>query len=605
MFSFSIKRRFGLFLLISGGLFILSASTVFAFEINDTRIFYLDPSYDFQARTQTAATLKKVSDNAYFYIEDEFWQALSPNQQAAYLAAIEDIATQFNEQTYLALRYVFGSEWKPGIDNDEKITIFFTQLKKTAGGYFNEKDEYPASPELISNQREMIYINASQVGGSIVNSLIAHELQHLISWNQKRRINAAEEEVWLNELRSEYASTVAGLDSEYVGSNLERRVEDFLVNPFESLTEWNNDKYDYPPVNLFGHYLAEQFSENVFSLMMKNNKIGISSIEQALRDEGYNYSFSQIFNNWAIASYLNDPALANGIYSYKNPYLRGNVKVSPITYSIVSASVINIAQQVKDWAPYWYRFVNKQDANAVAKDLEIEFEGSTNRGNFNVFYIINYFNQSPVIGFLNLENQVALLKIPDFKTKIESVTIIISNQFKKSDFQINQTSSPFILSVATTVFQGLVNPPQANPQPGPGETQPKNMAKPSDFGLKEGDLIRAQGDFDIFIINQYGYKRLFLNPIIFNMYGHLTGGWKAVKTVTPQVRDAFITSNYYRYIESPKVYELEVTGEDTGKLHWLNITAEQFLAGAKAESIFTINKSEFNWYPKGADVTTL
>jgi len=134
---------------------------------------------------------------------------------------------------------------------------------------------------------------------------------------------------------------------------------------------------------------------------------------------------------------------------------------------------------------------------------------------------------------------------------------------------------------------------------------PSQMAKPEDYGLKEGDLIRAQGDFDIFIVNQYGYKRLFLNPAIFNMYGHL-GGWNKVKTVTKATRDAFVTSQYYRYVDSPKVYKLEVTGEDTGILYWLNMTAENFLAqGGKADAVFTINKQELDWYSKGADKTSL
>lgn len=140
-----------------------------------------------------------------------------------------------------------------------------------------------------------------------------------------------------------------------------------------------------------------------------------------------------------------------------------------------------------------------------------------------------------------------------------------------------------------------------------GETgvTPTTMAKPEDYGLKEGDLIRAVGDIDIFIINQYGYKRLFLNPVIFNMYGHL-GGWSAVKAVAPSTRDAFVTSNYYRYVDSPKVYFVEVTGGDTGIFHWVNMTGENFLAqGGKANAIFTINKSEFDWYPKGTDKTSL
>lgn len=136
-------------------------------------------------------------------------------------------------------------------------------------------------------------------------------------------------------------------------------------------------------------------------------------------------------------------------------------------------------------------------------------------------------------------------------------------------------------------------------------TTTTTMAKPSDYGLKEGDLIRAVGDIDIFIINQYGYKRLFLNPAIFNMYGHL-GGWSAVKSVAPSTRDAFVTSNYYRYVDSPKVYFVEVTGGDTGTFHWVNMTGENFSAqGGKANAIFTINGSEFDWYPKGIDKTSL
>jgi hypothetical protein len=131
-------------------------------------------------------------------------------------------------------------------------------------------------------------------------------------------------------------------------------------------------------------------------------------------------------------------------------------------------------------------------------------------------------------------------------------------------------------------------------------------AKPEDYNLKEGDLIRAEGDFDIFIISQYGYKRLFLNPTIFNMYGHLNGGWSAVKIVSSATRDAFITSTHYRYADEDKVYHMEVTGEDTGTIHWLNMTGENFLAqSGKSEAIFTINKSEFDWYSKGNELTSL
>ena len=597
MLSFLRQRKFLLSLLFSGGFFILLSLPVLADELGDTDNFFVDSNYDWQGREQVTATLREISDTAYFYVEDEYWDSLSGQQQNLYLDYLDGAAREFDRTTYPSIRYIFGSEWKPGIDDDDRVIILLTHLKSNAGGYFNSKDEFFKSQLADSNEREMFYLNATQVANSLFDSFLAHEFQHLINWNQKERRYGVIEEVWLNELRSEYAPTIAGYDSGYVGTNLERRVDDFLAQPFDSLTEWKGDRYDYPSVNLFGHYLADQFGEDIFTYMMDTNKVGINSIEEALRDKGYNFTFSQVFNNWTVANYLNDSSLSDGRYAYENPFLKGVIQVSPIHYSIVSTSIINIAQNVKDWAPYWYRFVNKQDAGAIAKDLEIEFDGAVDKGSFNVIYIIDYKSKPTTIGTLELSGQEGTLKISDFKTKVESVVIIVSNQFKKSGFNSDESAVPFVISVATTIFEGSV------PEPEPEE--PIGMAKPEDYGLKEGDLIRAENDFDIFIINQYGHKRLFLNPVIFEMYGHL-GSWDDVITVTSEVRDAFITSSYYGYIEDDKVYHLEVIGEDTGTLHWINMKAEEFLdQGGKPEAIFIINKDELDWYPKGAERTSL
>lgn len=133
---------------------------------------------------------------------------------------------------------------------------------------------------------------------------------------------------------------------------------------------------------------------------------------------------------------------------------------------------------------------------------------------------------------------------------------------------------------------------------------------PSDYGLKEGDTISAAGsdDPDVYIVNDWGYKRLFLNPVIFGFYGHL-GGFAKVKSVTPATRDAFPTSGLFRNCETndPKVYGVEVTGEDTGVLHWVNTTGAQAVADDPNffKKVFCINNNEFNWYAKGSDYTSV
>jgi hypothetical protein len=128
-----------------------------------------------------------------------------------------------------------------------------------------------------------------------------------------------------------------------------------------------------------------------------------------------------------------------------------------------------------------------------------------------------------------------------------------------------------------------------------------SAATPAQYGLKEGMTISAVGsnDPDVYIINDAGYKRLFINPIIFNMYGQL-GGFADVHSVSAAVRDAFPTSGLFRNCEAntQAVYGLEVTGEDTGTLHWVNVTGDQAVAQDPNffQKVFCINNNEFNWY---------
>ena len=128
--------------------------------------------------------------------------------------------------------------------------------------------------------------------------------------------------------------------------------------------------------------------------------------------------------------------------------------------------------------------------------------------------------------------------------------------------------------------------------------------------LKDGDVISVAGssDPDVYIVNPNGYKRLFLNPAIFGFYGHL-GGFSKVKTTVAPTRDTLITSGLFRNCETndQKVYGVEVTGEDSGKLHWVNTTGGQAIADDPDffKKVFCINTKEFSWYPKGADYTSV
>ncbi len=191
------------------------------------------------------------------------------------------------------------------------------------------------------------------------------------------------------------------------------------------------------------------------------------------------------------------------------------------------------------------------------------------------------------------------------------------------DFTLGSTSDTNVASKGVDVLHSVTNgmyivsgSPISIPTPTPISTSPitppaiGRLPKPSDYSLREGDIVgSAQSDDpDIYIVNEFGFKRLFLNPIIFNFYGHL-GGYSKVKKIIPQTRDVFITSGLFRNCETndPKVYAVEITGEDTGALHHVNMSGTQAVSEDPDffKRIFCINNNEFNWYIKSTPYNTL
>ncbi|HXV26468.1 MAG TPA: sorbosone dehydrogenase family protein [Candidatus Paceibacterota bacterium] len=130
-----------------------------------------------------------------------------------------------------------------------------------------------------------------------------------------------------------------------------------------------------------------------------------------------------------------------------------------------------------------------------------------------------------------------------------------------------------------------------------------------DLGIREGDIVGSTdtADPDIFIINEWGYKRLFLSPVIFAFYGHLR--YDGVRRFPDTVIASMPVSALFRNCETGdrRVYALEVTSEDDALLRWVDISGEAAVAEDPDffKRIFCINEREFAWYRKGASYTAL
>lgn len=178
--------------------------------------------------------------------------------------------------------------------------------------------------------------------------------------------------------------------------------------------------------------------------------------------------------------------------------------------------------------------------------------------------------------------------------------------------EVNVNLNKNFVPTSPTPTSVLTPSPSTTPLVSRGQPTPASLGftSLSAISLKEGDTVSSavSGDPDIYIVNEWGYKRLFLNPVIFGFYGHL-GGFTNVRNVPLTTRNILVPSGLFRNCEinDPKVYGLETTGEDTGVLRWINTSGEQAVADDPDffKRVFCINNNEFSWYQKGADYTSV
>ncbi|XOB42204.1 MAG: peptidoglycan-binding domain-containing protein [Candidatus Nealsonbacteria bacterium] len=412
--------------------------------LGDSVSFYIESSYDSLEREQIQATLREIAQTAYWYVDNDWWDGLGEKEQLEMNNAITALSQEFTTNIYPVLTQNFGSEWNPGIDNDSRITVLIHPMKEQSGGYFNSADEFLKSQISTSNEKEMIYFNALYLNNNLAKSFIAHEFQHLISFNQKEKTYGVSEEIWLNEARSEYAPTLLGYNESFEGSNLQRRIQNFLNKPYDSLTEWKNLPYDYGVANLFIHYLTDHYGVKILIDSLKSSETGINSLNSALFRTGFKENFSQIFTDWTIAVLVNDCSLS-AKYCYLNDNLK-NLKLNPLINYLpsIGKSVLSVSNITNDWAGNWHKFIGGNHG-----DLKVEFITSP-LTKFKVPYLVQNDQGDLSITFLELDYKgEAIIYVSGFGSKNVSLTIIPSAQNKTSNFSESETPLSFFWSAST------------------------------------------------------------------------------------------------------------------------------------------------------------
>jgi immune inhibitor A len=277
------------------------------YQLGDTLGFWISNTDTNKNRLATTY-LAYESDSVYFWVE----QGVTIDQQQ-----LKSLMNDFSQRIYPKDQEFFGKEWIPGVDNDSHLYILFAKgLGSDIAGYCSSTDTVLPEAHEYSNAHEMIYLSADNLtlDDSYTLSVLAHEFQHLI-----HGYHDPNEETWLNEGFSELAVLINGYDPggfDYL----------FAQDPDIQLNEWPNNgdtSSHYGSGFLFTTYLMERFGEETTKAVVASQSNGLDSIDQVFNDEGIvdsntgkQMTANQLFMDWALANYLNDPSILDGRFAY-------------------------------------------------------------------------------------------------------------------------------------------------------------------------------------------------------------------------------------------------------------------------------------------------
>lgn len=297
------------------------------YPIGATRVFTLTNS-DTDELFQIEARLEEKGEHVYM------WVQYAPTRVRLNQDKLRRAAEIFDRQIYPRTREFFGSEDSPGVDCDPRVHIVHAlNLGRTVGGYFSAPDSYPQAVRSDSNEGQIFVMhaahgyNGSDPASEAYLSTLAHEFQHMISFNQTHA-----PDLWLEEGAAQFAERLNGY------GDLVTTVYDFAAAPDTQLNTWQensagSNSAHYGVSYLFWSYLYDRFGEAILRKFARSPERSARALMQVLAeagavnpDTGRPLTFEALFADFVIANYMNREAIEPGT----NRYNYASIRVPPM-----------------------------------------------------------------------------------------------------------------------------------------------------------------------------------------------------------------------------------------------------------------------------------
>ncbi len=331
----------------------LTAATPAApvYRLGDTARFWVGDATTAETWSITA-TLRVQLESVQMWVE----QGAEVEQ-----AGLERSAALFDETILPALRGLFGHEHSPGVDGDPHLVVLNAYFLG-ASGYFSAANALPRAVNPTSNEREMFVMNLhdQQPGTNTYDSVLTHELQHMIHWCLD-----PDEQGWLQEGGSALAQDLLG----YVWSA--QVAVPFAAEPDVQLNAWTDQASEvfrhYGKSFMFMRYLYERLGPAGVRALVNDPRNGLDSVDAAVRAAA-GAGLDETFADWLVANAVNDSMLADGRYGYADLSLR----VTPL--QVVGVEPLLDVGAVQQYGADYYAFDSAAWAGRVAR---VTFHGET------------------------------------------------------------------------------------------------------------------------------------------------------------------------------------------------------------------------------------
>lgn len=272
-------------------------------QVGEKQLFWVSNDSE-NTEFQISATLRVVGEHIYMWLEDGA-QVSDADLQA--------LADAFDSRIYNEVRNLWGSEATPGVDGDPRLYgLFAYNLGSGMAAYFVGRHTFPVQVYPTSNQHEMFFFNLDGIGTSnianpYVESILAHEFQHMIRANIQDN-----DALWLNEGLSTFTQLLLYND---LGA-----VTNFLAAPQTQLNTWAEEEPrapHYGAAMLFIDYFYERYGLDAVRQLSADPGTGLDAFDRVLKamDEP---GVDTLFADWSVANVILDPALADGQYGYRD-----------------------------------------------------------------------------------------------------------------------------------------------------------------------------------------------------------------------------------------------------------------------------------------------